>query len=213
MATLRDLHKQQTRKLLMETALELFQSKGYAPTTIDDIAGTAGTTRTTFYLHFSSKSQLMSELITEVDAILTAIDDPPLDVVVELGRRDQVEQWLNSKFDQWPVIRPYLMAADQASGEPEVAAAIEKWFEHVAEAMESGLDRAGRFEQHTRRIRCILAFGQFEYLSRRWFRVGWVVPREICLQTLTDAWCHLLVDDATPASDTTLREFTGRDTN
>ncbi|MET1043861.1 MAG: TetR/AcrR family transcriptional regulator [Microbacteriaceae bacterium] len=209
MATLRDLHKQQTRKLLMQTGLELFESKGYAPTTIDDIASAAGTTRTTFYLHFASKSQLMSELIIEVDSILTAIDDPPLDVVVELGRRDLVEQWLNSKFDQWPVIRPYLLAAEQASSEQEVADALEKWFEHVAEAMESGLDRAGRFEQHTRRIRCILAFGQFEYLSRRWFRVGWLVPREICLQTLTDAWCHLLVDDDESALGTTAQAFTG----
>jgi AcrR family transcriptional regulator len=195
MATLRDLHKQQTRNLLLDKALELFESKGYAPTTIDDIAGAAGTTRTTFYLHFASKSQLMSELVGAVDGILTAVDNPSLDVVVELGQRDQIEQWLNSKFDQWAIIRPYMLAADQASGEPEVSDALEKWFEHVAEAMESGLDRAGRFEPHSRRIRCVLAFGELEFLSRRWFRVGWVVPREICLQTLTDAWCHLLVEE------------------
>jgi AcrR family transcriptional regulator len=48
MATLREVQKQQTRQLLLDTGLELFESKGYAATTIDDIAAGAGTTRTTF---------------------------------------------------------------------------------------------------------------------------------------------------------------------
>src|SRR3954451_3405127 len=111
MATLREAQKQQTRQLLLDKGLELFESKGYAATTIDDIAGAAGTTRTTFYLHFSSKAELMSELITTVDQILTMVDNPPLSTVVELGRRDLVQAWLDSKFDQWEVIRPYIVAA------------------------------------------------------------------------------------------------------
>ena len=31
--------------------------------------------------------------------------------------------------------------------------------------------------------------------SRRWFQLGWFVPREICLKTLTDVWCALLIDE------------------
>ncbi|MCG2621874.1 TetR/AcrR family transcriptional regulator [Arthrobacter sp. I2-34] len=197
MASLREAQKQLTRQLLLEKGLELFESKGYAATTIDDIAGAAGTTRTTFYLHFSSKAELMSELITTVDKILTTVDDPPLSTVVELGRRNLVRAWLNKKFDQWAVIRPYILAAHQAAaGEPEVADKIESWFEDVATSMQEGLDRAGRFEPATRHIRCVLAFGQFEFLSRRWFRLGWgVMDRETCLETLTDAWCHLLTEE------------------
>lgn len=196
MATLRDAQKQLTRKLLLEKGLELFQSKGYASTTIDDIAAGAGTTRTTFYLHFTSKVQLMVELINEVDAILTEADDPPLSTVIELGRRDLVQAWLDRKFDQWVTIRPYLLAAHQAApSEPEIDATIEKWFEDTAASMNEGLDRAGRFDPSTRRIRCLLAFGQFEYLSRRWFRLGWMVDRETCLETLTDSWCYLLTEE------------------
>ncbi|WP_377013237.1 TetR/AcrR family transcriptional regulator [Arthrobacter sp. GCM10027362] len=201
MATLREAQKQQTRQLLLARGLELFEAKGYAATTIDDIAGAAGTTRTTFYLHFPSKAELMSELITAVDEILTGVDDPPLSTVVELGRRDLVRAWLDKKFDQWAVIRPYILAAHQAAaGEPEVAKKIESWFEDVTASMQEGLDRAGRFEPSTRRIRCMLAFGQFEFLSRRWFRLGWTIDRGICLETLTDSWCHLLTEEVRPSA-------------
>jgi AcrR family transcriptional regulator len=199
MATLREAQKQQTRQLLLDKGLELFESKGYAATTIDDIAGAAGTTRTTFYLHFSSKAELMSELITTVDQILTMVDNPPLSTVVESGQRELVHAWLNSKFDQWKVIRPYIVAAHQAAaGEPEVANKIESWFEAVTESMQEGLDRAGRFDPEARRVRCVLAFGQLEFLSLRWFRLGWTIDRGICLETLTDSWCHLLTDEARP---------------
>ncbi|WCI07771.1 helix-turn-helix domain containing protein [Arthrobacter sp. OVS8] len=37
-----------TRRLLLEKGLELFEEKGYAATTVDDIAAAVGTTRATF---------------------------------------------------------------------------------------------------------------------------------------------------------------------
>ncbi|MGM0930293.1 MAG: TetR/AcrR family transcriptional regulator [Actinomycetota bacterium] len=196
MATLREVQKQQTRQLLLDTGLELFESKGYAATTIDDIAAGAGTTRTTFYLHFASKAQLMGEVVKTVDAILTSVDDPSLSTVVELGKRDLVRTWLNRKFDQWEATRPYLHAVYQAAPmEPEVASTLEDWFRDVAADMTSGLDRANRFDPPSRKIRCVLAFGQLEYLSQRWISTGWFVDRETCLETLTDSWCHLLSED------------------
>ena len=196
MANLRDRQKQQTRELLLSVALELFETKGYAATTIDDIAVAATTTRATFYLHFASKADLMKSLIDHADLILTEVDDPPLADVVASGRRDLVEQYLSRKFDQWAVIRPYVVAANQAApSDPAVAEVIERWFDDTADAMQEGLNRTDRFEADTRHIRCVLAFGELEYLSRRWFQLGWFVPREICLKTLTDVWCALLIDE------------------
>jgi len=196
MASLRARQKQQTRELLLEAGLGLFGQKGYTATTIDEIVARAGTTRATYYLHFASKADLVKALIDRADAILTAVDDPPLADVIARGSRELVERYLDRKFDQWTDIRPYLIAADQAApSEPDVAEVIERWFAHAADAMHTGLDRAGRFEAEARRVRCVLAFGQLEFLSRRWFRSGWTVPREICLRTLTDAWCALLIDE------------------
>ena len=60
--------------------------------------------------------------------------------------------------------------------------------------MAKGLERAGRYSPHIRRARCVLAFGQLEYLSRRYFATGWKIPREVYLEELTDSWCHLLAE-------------------
>ena len=58
--------------------------------------------------------------------------------------------------------------------------------------MTEGLNQAGRLDPDRRRIRCVLAFGQLEHMSRRYFSIGWRTPREICLEELTDSWCYLL---------------------
>ncbi|GAA2684479.1 TetR/AcrR family transcriptional regulator [Actinoplanes palleronii] len=182
-----------TRRLLLDHGLALFQDKGYAATTVDEIAASAGTTRTTFYLHFPSKSQLMQALVEDLDDIRTADDDPPLAEVVARGDRALIEQWLNRKFDQWGAVRAHLVAAYQAAAiEPEIKATVETWFETVTSALHEGLDRAGRFDAASRPIRSMLAFGQFEYVARRWLSTGWTVDRTICLRTLSDSWCHLL---------------------
>src|SRR5688500_189011 len=104
-----------TRELLLKEGLAQFEAKGYGATTVDDIAAAAGTTRTTFYMHFSSKAQLLGELITVVNDILISSDDPPLAEVVASGDRAQIRTWLSRKIDQWPEIRPYVTAAHEAA--------------------------------------------------------------------------------------------------
>lgn len=190
--SLRAAQKQMTYELFLAKALDLFGEKGYAATTIDDIATAAGSTRTTFYLHFSSKSEVMSALLTKVDAVLTAADDPTLTDVVASGDRTQIHIWLDRKFSQWDEIKPYLTASYQAAHEPDVAARTEQWFEDAVGDMIAGLDRAERVAADRRRIRCVLAFGQLEHLSRRYFSVGWITPRQVCLDELTESWCRLL---------------------
>ncbi len=192
MSTLRAAQKQMTYDLFLAKGLELFGTKGYAATTVDDIASAAGSTRTTFYLHFTSKAELMSALLAKVDTILTSADDPPLPKVIQSGDRALIRAWLDRKFSQWDEIKPYLTASYQAMQEPDVANQTEQWFESAVGQMNRGLDRAGRFDTEVRRIRCVLAFGQLEYLSRRYFITGWLIPREVCLEQLTDSWCYQL---------------------
>ena len=160
--SLRAAQKQMTYDLFLSRALELFGTKGYAATTIDDIATATGATRTTFYLHFASKAEVMTALLKEVDAILTAADDPSLTDVVASGSRDLIHTWLDRKFDQWDEIKPYLTASYQAAHEPDVADMTETWFEDAVGQMIEGLKQADRFAPERRRIRCVLAFGQLE---------------------------------------------------
>ena len=191
--SLRAAQKDLTRGLLMKRALELFNEKGYANTTVDDIAAGAGTTRTTFYQHFKSKGELTQALIVEVNDILTSADDPPLASVIASGSREAIHDWVTRKVNQWAQIRPYVMTAHQAAAlENEIEAAIQQWYESAIGAIDAGLTLANRFAPASRHIRGVLAFGQLEFFSRRWMHFGWDLDREETIRLLTDAWCFLL---------------------
>jgi TetR/AcrR family transcriptional regulator, fatty acid metabolism regulator protein len=49
----------ETRRRLIRTATRLWNDKGFDDVTVEEICATAGVGRTTFYLHFESKEQLL----------------------------------------------------------------------------------------------------------------------------------------------------------
>ena len=195
MATLREAQKRMTREMLLDAGLEVFVRKGYAAATIDDIAKTAGATRTTFYLHFPSKADLVSQLLDRAEQIMVSTDGPPLNEVVRSGDRQLIRAWLDSRVAQWDTIKPYMLTSYEASHEPDVAERTEQWFEDVVGQMADGLAEAGRFTPAVRRVRSILAFGELEYLSRRYFVIGWRVDRDVVMEELTRSWVRLLTEE------------------
>lgn len=86
------------------------------------------------------------------------------------------------------------MAHQAAAAEADIQATVDQWFDTAIDDMQKGLDDAGRFDPASRRIRCALAFGELEFFSRRWMRLGWVVDRDTSLELMTDSWCHLLIE-------------------
>jgi AcrR family transcriptional regulator len=73
-----------TRQRIVDAALELFSSQGFARTTVGQIEAAAGLTPRAggFYKHFTSKSAVLEELLrarTErVDRVIAGLDDGPL---------------------------------------------------------------------------------------------------------------------------------------
>ena len=67
-------HKQKTREQILRSARRLFNRKGFAEVTIDEIMGEAGLTRGGFYRHFKTKDQLYSEALLQFTCL-----DPPED--------------------------------------------------------------------------------------------------------------------------------------
>jgi TetR/AcrR family acrAB operon transcriptional repressor len=57
-----------TRARLLKTALAVFSAKGYAATTLDDVARAAKVTRGAIYWHFNSKADLYNTLVEEFSA-------------------------------------------------------------------------------------------------------------------------------------------------
>ena len=56
-------HKEATRRRILESARRLFNDKGFAEVSIDEVMDRAGLTRGGFYRHFRDKSQLYAEAV------------------------------------------------------------------------------------------------------------------------------------------------------
>lgn len=195
MANLRSAQRELTRKLLLQSALDLFTARGFAATTIDEIAVGAGTTRTTFYVHFRSKEDVVLALIDDVEEFIVTSDNPPLTEVTETGRRAGFQAWAERRFEQWPTIMPVVMTAVQAAGsDPRIQERMHAWHHSAVDEMVAGMDAAGRFDPAERRTRAVLAFAQVEYLSRRWAAFGWGddLHRTPTLNLLAESIHHLI---------------------
>ena len=59
-----EINKQKKRDALLNTAFELFVSKGIQKTSISDIVEHAGVAKGTFYLYFTDKYDLRNKLIS-----------------------------------------------------------------------------------------------------------------------------------------------------
>lgn len=82
----RNLKEQQRRAQIKEAAINLFSSKGYQQTTMDDLAAEAGVSKSLIYWYWDSKAALLSELIDTcmnqyIDLLTEAAasDDPFID--------------------------------------------------------------------------------------------------------------------------------------
>lgn len=201
MASLREAQKQMTRRLLLDAGLELFERKGYAATTVDDIATGAGTTRMTFYAYFPSRSALMKALIDErlnerLQRIRSAEHGSTalglVDAVSD-GRRAAILGWLTQTAERWPSIRPLIrIGRDAAAVDPDLRDLVEQWLDEAISDVEDGLTQAGRFEPHQRHFRGVLAMAQLDYVAQHWGEAGWKLTREQMLDELAGSWCALL---------------------
>lgn len=65
--TPRQVKAQQTKKKLLDTALELFSQKGFDNVTVDEIVKKSHTSKGAFYVHFKSKYEVFLEKFKEID--------------------------------------------------------------------------------------------------------------------------------------------------
>lgn len=201
MANLREQQKQMTRRLLLESGLELFKTKGYAGTTVDDIATAAGTTRVTFYAYFPSRSELMKALIHEqLNEVLQRVGSPErgstaqdLVATVADGTPEAIMAWLRRTADSWPAIRPIIrVGRDAAVVDPELTDLVDRWMGEAIGDIEDGLAAAGRLEPHQRHFRGVLAMAQLDFVAQNWDGADWKLTRDQMLDELGASWVRLL---------------------
>jgi AcrR family transcriptional regulator len=192
-----------TRRLILDAGLEMFRTKGYAATTVDDIATAAGTTRVTFYAYFPSRSDLMRALIDEqlnerLQRIRSANHGSTAEdlvAAVREGTRDAFRSWLARTADRWPSIHALIrIGRDAAAVDPDLHDLVERWLSEAIADVEDGLTQAGRFAPHQRHFRGVLAMAQQDYVAQHWGESDWGVTRNQMLDELAGSWTALLGD-------------------
>jgi AcrR family transcriptional regulator len=117
---MRAAQREFTRTRLIEAAIEVFAEKGYARTTVDDIAERAGSTRATFYLHFKAKSDVLSELIIRGERHYHKIYQD-LSPIARRPTLAGVRMWLSVAMAEWKAIADLSRPVHEAASiEPEV---------------------------------------------------------------------------------------------
>jgi AcrR family transcriptional regulator len=99
---LRSQHAEATRRAVLDAARSLFGRKGYAQTSVDEIADAARVTKGAVYHHFAGKEALFRVVYAEVEAdaqarAVAAGDprDPPVDRIVAM-----VNAYLDAALDE-----------------------------------------------------------------------------------------------------------------
>ncbi|MGA9873495.1 MAG: helix-turn-helix domain-containing protein [Rhodococcus sp. (in: high G+C Gram-positive bacteria)] len=81
---LRERRRRETRSDINQAALDLFEQRGVAATTVDEIAKAAGVSPSTFFRHFKTKEESILtanvDVDGEVDAWLEAADPQDVDL-------------------------------------------------------------------------------------------------------------------------------------
>ncbi|MGE0058134.1 MAG: TetR family transcriptional regulator [Dehalococcoidia bacterium] len=99
--SLRKRHLDRTRQSIIEAAYELFHERGFAATTVDDIAERADVAPRTFFRYFPTKESVLFSHQGKLQAIRERLAERPLDepigesliaVMLSLGSENAMDQ-------------------------------------------------------------------------------------------------------------------------
>ncbi|MCP4327218.1 MAG: TetR/AcrR family transcriptional regulator [Alphaproteobacteria bacterium] len=139
-------HKEETRARIVECARRLFNRRGFAEVTIDEIMASAGLTRGGFYNHFKTKDALYGEAVASYagrnpaerwDGVELDFKAPGRSVARQMVEAYLSQQHLDDVEHHCPMIA---LPSDVARGGPIVRAAYQQLLEVMVGVFESGLD-------------------------------------------------------------------------
>ncbi len=155
--SLRDEQKLFTRKRLLESAVKVFEERGYTAATVDDIAEVAGASRATFYAHFKSKQDVATALLEELrpsaDEAFARLDD-----ILVGGSRNDLRAWVKESMAWYEQHRAAILALE---GVVAAGGFVRAGLDSApSEAMPKFLERWGSRRRNEARFRVWLLVAQ-----------------------------------------------------
>lgn len=91
----REEHKQRTRSALEQAAARLFEERGFAATTVRDIAAAAGVGERTFFRYFPSKEDLVLQQVRDlIPGLMARVRARPGGETQLVALREAIVAWL-----------------------------------------------------------------------------------------------------------------------
>jgi AcrR family transcriptional regulator len=180
-----------TRQRLVDAARELFVRNGTRATSVDDIAKAAGTSRATFYAHFTDKQDVIREFARSMwETAFTLYKR--FGALTEWNHKT-IGGWMRELFDAWDqnAETTYIVIQEMPS---ELRADFLAQMENRANALMSDNKLWARFSPEEGRRRAYLLIMQLERCMDAWHYGGWKNDREALLKTLTDIWVATLAE-------------------
>lgn len=166
------------RRELAAAAMELFATKGYEATTVDEIAAAAGVARRTFFRHFRSKEEAIfpdhDDTLVRAEAVLDAAapHDHPLDTVCR-GIKEVMRMYAAAPAVS--VARYRLTREVPTLREAEIAsvARYERLFtRYLLGHFDEGAHREGDDDPLLAEVAASAVVTAHNHVLRRWLRAG-----------------------------------------
>ncbi|WP_235739106.1 TetR/AcrR family transcriptional regulator [Nocardioides alcanivorans] len=185
--TIRSRYKAQTRRALAEAAVAEFEERGYVQAKIEDIARRAGTSRATFYVHYSGKAEVMENMWDLVRRELVVLYRK----LVATETRDvrALADWLSDTYDFYTVNRQRLLAVHEAIAvEADLAEAYSERLANLADMVAPLVRPEFGDTPELARTRAAMLTIQHERVCFLWLLRGVPFERDEAAQTLAELW-------------------------
>jgi AcrR family transcriptional regulator len=178
-----------TRQRLIEAARALFIRDGTRATSVDDIAKAAGTSRATFYAHFTDKQDVIREFARSMWETAFALYERF--GALEAWTPESIRGWMRDLFDAWDQNAETTLIVIQEMPS-ELRTEFREHMEQRIEALMGSSPLWGRFDPEEGRRRAALLIFQIERSMDAWHYGGWKTDREGLLETMVDIWLATL---------------------
>lgn len=114
------------RRLLLDAALEAFEADGFEGASVDAIAASAGVSKRTLYVHFSSKDALFRAIIERLAEQIETAAPPAFDPAAPVRRQFVALGWTKGRLLASPdFMRMARVATLETLRAPEIAAPLQ----------------------------------------------------------------------------------------
>ncbi|MFJ6785188.1 TetR/AcrR family transcriptional regulator [Streptomyces yangpuensis] len=141
-----DSRSARKHQAILDAATTVFLNKGYAGTSMDDIAKLAAVSKQTVYKHFADKEKLFAEIVLattgRIDAMVDLVADIPADADTLDGNLTRLARQFLTALTQPQVIQLRRLVIANADTFPELGAAwYEQGFERVLATLAATFQR------------------------------------------------------------------------